>query len=155
MGLGSEGERCPLPAALTCPYEMDAMAPAVYRPTPGSSFCSSSAVLGILPASSDTTWQGRGQAQGSSWAGHVKGTHFAHGKMGSQSLQPCASSTASARQGRHEPAPAQQPQRALEMPLLPTPAPSLLLPADASLWSSSQVQPTAHSPPAPRDTAGC
>lgn len=43
------------------------MAPAVYRPTPGSSFCRSSAVLGIWPASSDTTWQGRGRAQGSSW----------------------------------------------------------------------------------------
>lgn len=46
--------RCP---ALTCPYEIDAMAPAVYRPTPGNSFCRSSAVLGIWPASSDTTWE--------------------------------------------------------------------------------------------------
>lgn len=114
-----EWETCPLSPALTCPYEMDAMAPAVYRPTPGSSFCRSSAVLGIRPASSDTTWQGRGQAQGSSWGGHVQGTHFACGKMGSQPLQPYASSTAPARQGRHEPAPAQQPQRALEKPLPP------------------------------------
>lgn len=56
-GWAAEGETCPLSPALTCPYEMDAMAPAVYRPTPGSSFCSSSAVLGIRPASSDTTWQ--------------------------------------------------------------------------------------------------
>lgn len=67
--------------ALTCPYEMDAMAPAVYRPTPGSSFCRASAVLGIWPASSDTTWQGRGRAQGSSWSACVQATHFAHGKM--------------------------------------------------------------------------
>lgn len=59
-GRAAEGEMCSLAPALTCPYEMDAMAPAVYRPTPGSSFCRSSAVLGIRPASSDTTWQGRG-----------------------------------------------------------------------------------------------
>lgn len=80
------------------------MAPAVYRPTPGSSFCRSSAVLGIWPASSDTTWQGRGRAQRSIWGGCVQVTRFAQGKMGSQPLQPRASSTASARQGRCEPA---------------------------------------------------
>lgn len=84
--------------APTCPYEMDAMAPAVYRPTPGSSFCRSSAVLGIRPASSDTTWQGRGRAQGSSSGGCMQLTYSAQGKMGSQPLQPCASSTAEAGQ---------------------------------------------------------
>lgn len=58
VGLGGREVRyvhcCP---TLTCPYEIDAIAPAVYRPTPGSNFCRSSAVLGIRPASSDTTWQ--------------------------------------------------------------------------------------------------
>lgn len=45
------------------------------------------------------------------------GSHFAQGNMGSRPLQPCASSTAPAMQGRNEPAPAQQPQRGLETSL--------------------------------------
>lgn len=40
---------------LTWPKAMEAMAPAVYRPTPGRSLCKVSAVHGMWPPSSSTT----------------------------------------------------------------------------------------------------
>lgn len=72
-------------------------------------------------------------------------THCSHEKTGSQSSRADGS--------WHQPMGFRELWKCLPHPS--TRAPFLLLPVDASLGSSSQVLPTARSPPAPRDTARC